>query len=94
MSNVSTARATVVSRAQEARVVPVVHLRYQGHLLGLYGVRAIEPDRLTVGRGAVSLPVGTHVLVDDVLGLLPHTGVRMVPAKVTANGSWGMRLKL
>jgi hypothetical protein len=94
MSDASIAGPTADSRPRENGAPPLVHLRYQGHPIGLYGVRELEPHRLTVRHGAISLPVGTRVVVEDVLGLVPGARPRRLSAQVTENESWGMSLKL
>jgi hypothetical protein len=94
MSDPSIARTVSRSQAEARRTLPIVHLRYQGHPVGLYGVRALEPHRLSVCHGAVSLPVGTQVLVEDLLGLVPGVHARMLPAEVIENNTCGMSLSL
>jgi hypothetical protein len=81
-------------RSSGARALPLVSLRYEGLTLGLYGVREAEPKRLVLCHGAISLPVGTQVLVEDLLGLMPGAQPAMLPAQVVDNDSWGLTLAL
>jgi hypothetical protein len=67
-----------------------VSLRMQGRRAGLYRVRAVNPKEMLLSHGAISFPVGTHLEVDDVLGIVADRP--LYPARVVANDRSGVKL--
>ncbi len=74
--------------------LPLVHVRYQGHPIGLYGIREAGEQSMTLRHGPITFPVGTQLLVEDVVGVYHGARPRMFCATVTDNDSWGMSLAL
>ena len=74
--------------------LPLVNVRYQGHPIGVYGVREVGSRTLILRPGPTSIPVGTHVVVEDLFGVLPGVHPTMVPATVIDNGGRGVTLTL
>lgn len=74
--------------------LPLVHLRYEGRPIGLYGIREAYEKSLVLLHGPIAFPVGTHLLVEDLLGVYRGLHARMFPATVTDSDGWGMTLSL
>jgi hypothetical protein len=83
---------TVRERTVGPHKLPVVNVRYQGHTIGLYGIREVGSKTVVLHPGPTSIPVGTQVLVEDLFGLIPGTHATMMPATVIRDG--GQRLTL
>ena len=91
----SKALATATTdRQAAARRLPLVHVRYQGHPIGLYGIREVDERSLVLLHGPIAFPVGTELLVEDLLGLVPGKLTRAFPARVTERDGWGLTLAL
>lgn len=80
--------------APAASKLPLVHLRYEGRPIGLYGIREAYEKTLVLLHGPIAFPVGTHLLVEDLLGVYRGLHARMFPATVTDSDGWGMTLSL
>ncbi|MCU0563301.1 MAG: hypothetical protein MUE48_05060 [Desulfobacterales bacterium] len=74
--------------------LPLVHLRYEGRPIGLYGIREAYETSLVLLHGPIAFPVGTRLLVEDLLGVYRGLHARMFPATVTDSDGWGMTLSL
>lgn len=66
-----------------------VSLRMHGRRAGLYRVHKVMPGGMLLSHGAISFPVGTHLDVEDVLGIMPGGYGH---ARVVANDHSGVRL--
>ena len=74
--------------------LPLVHLRYQGRPIGLYGIREIYENALVLLHGPIAFPPGTPLLVEDLLGVYAGLHSRTFPATVTESDTLGMTLSL
>lgn len=74
--------------------LPLVHVRYQGHPIGLYGIREAGERTMTLRHGPIAFPVGTQLLVEDVVGVYHGARPRMFCATVSDSDGWGMSLTL
>jgi hypothetical protein len=73
---------------------PLVKILFQGHPLGLYGVREATPRRLLLRHGPISLPIGTRVDIHDMTGGVPFARGTAVSATVVGNSAGGLTLAL
>jgi hypothetical protein len=77
-----------------APAAALVHVRYQGHPIGLYGIHEADEQTMKLRHGPIAFPVGTQLLVEDLVGLRPGGRPRMFCATVTRSDSRGMSLTL
>lgn len=66
-----------------------VSLLMNGRRAGLYRVKAVLSEGLLLSQGAISFPVGTHLDIEDVQGIVPG-GPNHV--RVVVNDQGGLRL--
>ena len=85
---------TVGERRVASHKLPLVNMRYQGHAVGLYGIREVGSNTLVLHPGPTCLPVGTQVVLEDLFGLIPGIHPSMVPATIIKNGARGLTLGL
>ena len=82
------------TRPQGTHRLPLVHVRYQGHPIGLYGIREAGEQTMTLLHGPIAFPVGTQLLLEDLVGVYQGARPRMFCATVTHSDTWGMSLSL
>lgn len=94
MAESSVAAQAYPPRGPATLRLPLVHLRYQGRPIGLYGIRELYEKTLVLLHGPIAFPPGTHLVVEDLLGVYAGLYSRIFPATVTDSDPWGMTLSL
>jgi hypothetical protein len=72
----------------EGAIVGVAHKQKR---IGLYRVKAIGMDTMTLSHGGISFPVGTSLVVDDFQKLMPDAS-RPLSVKVVNNNRHGIQI--
>jgi len=67
----------------------LVSVRMQGRKAGLYRVKQVMREGMLLSHGAISFPVGTHLDIEDLQGIVPNTLQSM---QVVANDPRGVSL--
>ena len=74
--------------------LPLVHLRYQGHPIGLYGIREAGEQVIDLRQGPIAFPVGTELLIEDLMGVSEGARPRMFQGTVTHSDGLGMSIEI
>lgn len=74
--------------------LPLVHLRYQGHPIGLYGIREAGEQVIDLRQGPIAFPVGTELLIEDLMGVYEGARPRMFQGTVTHSDGLGMSIEI
>lgn len=74
--------------------LPLVHLRYQGHPIGLYGIREAGEQVIDLRQGPIAFPVGTELLIEDLMGVYEGARPRMFQGTVAHSDGLGMSIEI
>jgi hypothetical protein len=69
----------------------IVGVAHKSRQIGLYRVKALGMDTMTLSHGGISFPIGTHLVVDDFQKLVP-AACRPLSVKVVNNNRHGMQI--
>jgi hypothetical protein len=68
-----------------------VAVLHKSKKIGLYRVKEVGRDSMTLSHGGISFPVGTQLEVEDYQRLMPHT-LGPLAARVVQNNQQGIHI--
>ena len=69
-----------------------VAVLHKSRKIGLYRVRQLGMDCMTLSHGGISFPVGTQLEVEDYQRLMPSSTLGPLAARVVQNDQQGIRI--
>jgi hypothetical protein len=75
----------------DLRTDAAVAVAHQSRMVGLYRVKGVGKDTMTLSHGGISFPVGTKLEVDDFQKLIP-SATKSLSVKVVENNRQGIQI--
>ncbi|MGA7180891.1 MAG: hypothetical protein WBX11_15085 [Thiobacillaceae bacterium] len=69
----------------------IVAVAHKSKKIGLYKVKGVGNGTMTLSHGGISFPVGTQLVVDDFLKLVP-SAAKPLCVKVVKNNAQGIQI--